>query len=324
MKRQKTSVLLAGILLLTLLCLTSCSEVEEINFVPPNPFPKINTGLQEGPAYSASLDGMTGAAMYNGEIYVCDKLTNNVTCYEKDLTPKRIIGKVGSHAGELLSPEGLWVDDDGIHVLNWGNRRIEHFAHDGTFIENYPITSTYSPLVQIQGFCRADGRYLISLAVDINICKLLIVPENGENELLDAKGVGDFFVKEGVAYLFTQKGRIKNGREYALTTLKSGELYQCNDQGLVKICDLYPGIDPTPFVRLGDWYISISRTNYAVCVYSQETYELLGYAMALADVGRVDFMKTPQRKIRLLADDDTLYFLWPPDHKVYTWTRSET
>jgi len=323
MKRIKISVLFVSILVMALLCLTGCSQVEEIEFEWPEPFSKIDTGLQESIAYDIDLNGMTGAAMYNGEIYVCNKTTNNVTCYEKDFTLKRTIGKMGSRDGELLSPEGMWVDDDGVHVLDWGNNRIARFAHDGAFIANYPITGTYSHLVTIWGFCRTNGRYLVSFDNEYFLCKLLIVPEIGENKVMDADGIGDFLVKDGVPYLFTQGGTAKNGRDNNIYSLKSGALYQCNDQELVKVCDLHPGINPTPFVYFGDWYLSIARTPRCLCVYSQETNELLGYAMELSDVGKVG-MLTPLQEIRLLADDDTLYFLWPSDHKVYTWTRSAT
>ncbi len=325
MKSIKSLKSLICMLLFCMLCLSSCKSSTESWFKLPNPFPQINTSLHQENTYEVNLQGMTGAAMYNGEIYVCDKLSNNVTCYHTDFTPKRTIGKVGSHAGELLSPEGLWVDDDGVHVLNWGNKRIEHFDHDGTFIANYPITGTYSPLTIVGGLCRADGKYWISLSPDDSTCRLLTVSENGENKLLDAEGMGDFFVKDGIPYLLTQWGEYKEGRDNTLNSRKSGEIYQCNDQKLIKISGAYPGINPTPFVRLGNWYLSISRTAHAVCIYSQETNELLGYAMTLFNVGRVDLSNPgPLLDIRLLSDGQTLYFLWPADRKVYKWTRSET
>ncbi len=325
MKRMKSWSLFVGVLFMALLCLTGCSGDNEKHFVEPKSFPKINTGLKEGIAYDIELEGMTGAAMYNGEIYVCNKTTNNVTCYEKDFTPKRTIGKIGSRDGELRSPEGMWVDDEGVHVLDWGNRRIVRFAHDGTFIANYPITGTYAVQTLIGGFCRTDGQYWISLSQDDFTCKLLIVPENGESKLLDADGMGEFFVKDGIPYLFTRWGIIKEGREKVLHSNKSGEIYQCSDQKLVKVNGGYPEIIPTPFVPLGDWYFSIGMGESEISVYSQETFERLGYAMKLSDVGPFDpLMNGPLLDIRLLADDDTLYFLWPDNHKVYTWTRSAT
>lgn len=319
MKRMKISALLVGILFLALLCLTGCSHAED---VPIAKLPKIDTGLQESTAYDVSLDGMTGAAMYQGEIYVCNKLLNNVTCYQKDFTPTRTIGKTGSHDGELLSPEGLWVDDDGVHVLDWGNKRIARFAHDGTFITNYPITGEYST-VYFGGLCRADGRYFVSFAIDTFDCRFLIISENGENKLLNADSMGEFFVKDGIPYLFTRWGTMKEGREKVLHTNKSGEIFQCSDEKLAKVNGGYPEINPTPFVTLGDWYFSIGVGRDEISVYSRETFELLGYAMQLSDVGVVGLL-TPLEDIILLADDNTLYFLWPSDHKVYTWTRSAT
>ncbi len=328
MKRMKSWSLFVGVLFMALLCLTGCSGDDEKHFVEPKSFPKINTGLKEGIAYDIELEGMTGAAMYNGEIYVCNKTTNNVTCYEKDFTPKRTIGKIGSRDGELRSPEGMWVDDEGVHVLDWGNRRIVRFAHDGTFIANYPITGTYkSALTQIGGFCRADGRYWISLSNDF-ICKVLIVSENRENKLMDVKGLGDFFVKDGVPYLITRYGMFKEGRKRSLYSVEGGEIYQCSDEEIVKVNGGYPAINPLPFVCFGDKYLSISLTVYSVCVYSQENFELLGYAMELEEVGTVKRWDPAHSSaleyIKMLVDDDTLYFLWPTDHKVYTWTRSAT
>ncbi len=326
MKHIKSLKSLICMLLLSMLCLSSCKASDDTDFFKePDRFPQV-TELHQEINYDVNLQGMTGAAMYNGEIYICNKLMNNITCYQKDFTPKRTIGKTGSRDGELLSPEGLWVDDDGIHVLNWGNRRIEHFAHDGTFITNYPITGKYST-VFIGGLCRANGRYYVSLAIDSFECKLLIVSENGENKLLNAEGKGDFFIKDGVPYLLTQFGMDKRGREKSLRSAKSGEIYQCNDQELVKVNGGYPHSYPTPFVPLGDWYLSISITESAVCVYSRETNEPLGYAMKLGEVGTVvdDPVESAKLQyIKLLSDDDTLYFLWPADHKVYTWTRSAT
>ncbi len=325
MKNIKSLKRLICMLLFSMLLLSSCKSSAEVRFTYPRPFEQINTSLHQGTTYEVNLQGMIGAAMYNGEIYVCDKLANNITCYQTDFTPQRTIGKVGSHDGELLSPEGMWVDDDGIHVLNWGNRRIEHFAHDGTFIANYPITGRYSSQTHVGGFCKADGQYWISLSLDDFTCKVVIVADNGENKLVDAEGMGDFYVKDGVPYLLTQWGFHNNGRNNLLTSRKSGEIYQCNDKELIKISGAYLGVNPTPFVSFGDWYLSIGRTLYAVCVYSRETNELLGYAMKLFEVGVVDTSHPePLRDIKLLSDGQTLYFLWPADHKVYTWTRSAT
>lgn len=327
MKRMKSWSLFVGVLLMALLCMVGCSKADDTHFEEPKPFPYIDTGLKEGPAYNVPLEGMTGAAMYNGEIYVCNKLMSNVICYQKDFTPKRTIGMVGSRDGELLSPEALWVDDEGVHVLDWGNRRIAQFAHDGTFIANYPITEKISSSILIGGLCRADGQYWVSFSEDLT-CKMLIVTENGENKLLDMKGMGEFFVKDGVPHLLTQWGMAKEGRKRALRSVKSGEIYQCSDEEVVKVNGGYPAIDPTPFVCFGDWCLSISRAINAVCVYSQETNELLGYAMQLGEVGTVNAFDPVQaatlEEIKLLSDDDTLYFLWPADHKVYTWTRSAT
>ncbi len=325
MKRMKSWSLFVGVLFMALLCMAGCSKADEDQYELSKSIPYFETGLKEGPAYHVSLEGMTGAAMYQGEIYVCNKLLNNVTCYQTDFTPKRTIGKVGSHDGELLSPEGIWVDDDGIHVLNWGNKRIEHFAHDGTFIANYPIIGTYSLQTLIGGFCRTDGQYWISLLQDDFTCKLLIVPENGESKLLDADGMGDFFVKDGIPYLFTRWGTIKEGREKVLDSNKSGEIYQCSDEKLVKVNGGSPEIIPTPLVPLGNWYFSLGIGRIEISVYSRETFECLGYAMKLSDVGTVDPSNPgPLQDIRLLSDGQTLYFLWPADHKVYTWTRSAT
>lgn len=325
MKRMKSWSLFVGVLFMALLCLTGCSRADE-TYELTKSIPYFDTGLKEGPAYNASLEGMTGAAMYNGEIYVCNKLMSNVTCYQKDFTSNRTIGMVGSRDGELRSPEALWVDDEGVHVLDWGNRRIARFAHDGTFIANYPITGTYAVQTLIGGLCRADGQYWVSL-YENSACKMLIVPEKGENKLIDAEGLGDFFVKDGVPYLLTQFGVVKSGREKSLRSAKSGEIYQCNDQELVKVNGGYLHSYPKPFVPLGDWYLSISITNSEVCVYSRETNEPLGYAMKLGEVGTVvdDPVESAKLQyIKLLSDDDTLYFLWPADHKVYTWTRSAT
>ena len=216
-------VLILLVLLVTF-CLSGCRENEEIHFQIPKSYEKKDMYLSVFDTYEIPLQGISDAYIYNEKIYMCNNVFNRIDCYSKDLAFLMSFGKTGSRAGELLSPERIWVDDEGVHILDWGNRRIALFSHDGEFIKTLPITGTFSKHVYLGGMCKTKGLYWISLAIDNFDSKVIILSDSGKCQTLCADGMGDFFVNNNEVYLLTQAGRVKNRSEVSLNSNKSGEI----------------------------------------------------------------------------------------------------
>lgn len=94
-----------------------------------------------------------------------------------NLTADRVIGAPGSENGQFSSPRGIAVAPDGsIYVADTSNYRVQHFAADGTFLQQWggkspdcPYPGSPPPDVQSGTFCEpwdvavgADGSVYVA------------------------------------------------------------------------------------------------------------------------------------------------------------------
>jgi hypothetical protein len=72
-----------------------------------------------------------------GEVFVSDAKAAQVPVYTREGRLKRRIGRAGQGPGELLNVHDVLVKGDSLFVYNEGNRRVDVFETDGTYLEKF-------------------------------------------------------------------------------------------------------------------------------------------------------------------------------------------
>lgn len=94
-------------------------------------------------------------------IIVTDTNNNNVLLFDNKGRLLRSFGIMGSSKGQLFQPFGVATDNENILVADSGNRRIQVFTMDGTFVSM--IESLDKPLDQPRGLgLTCDGHVLVA------------------------------------------------------------------------------------------------------------------------------------------------------------------
>ena len=82
----------------------------------------------------------------NGHIFIADNRNDRIHVFDEQRKHIRVFGQLGSENGQLIYPRGIAVDADGlVYVCNCGNRCIEVFRMDGTFVEQFGVGHLSEP-----------------------------------------------------------------------------------------------------------------------------------------------------------------------------------
>ena len=90
-------------------------------------------GRKEG-----EFDVPLGLALYDNEVYVCDRNNHRIQIFDLDLNFVRSIGSRGKGRGEFDAPFDVKCDNAGnIYVAEWGNGRVQVMDKRGQFIREF-------------------------------------------------------------------------------------------------------------------------------------------------------------------------------------------
>lgn len=112
----------------------------------------------------------------NGDVYVLDSQARHVRVFDEAGTFLRTIGRSGQGPGEFRTPLMLAVLQDGLHVFDLGNRRIQRFDRDGHDQGTVPIVLEDGLSVP---FRRLPDNQILRLWGPV-----LATPGDGQNDLL--------------------------------------------------------------------------------------------------------------------------------------------
>lgn len=107
------------------------------------------------------------AAGSNGHLYVVDGGNNRVVAIDDTGAVAFVFGSRGRGNGELDGPVGIGIDRAGrVHVADRGNRRIQVFAEDGTYLYPVPLFVGDSRIEPVDVAVNAEGTELFVTAAD--------------------------------------------------------------------------------------------------------------------------------------------------------------
>ena len=75
-----------------------------------------------------------GLAIYDDQLYVCDRKNHRIQVFDLDLNYKRSIGTLGDQNGELEEPIDVKFDNAGkMYIADFGNKRVQVMHTSGQF-----------------------------------------------------------------------------------------------------------------------------------------------------------------------------------------------
>ncbi len=74
-----------------------------------------------------------------GTLYIIDAQLNQILKVGEDAREHRVIGRQGQGPGEFNMPVRIYINNDILHVIDYGNNRIQTLDTDGKFLGGYPI-----------------------------------------------------------------------------------------------------------------------------------------------------------------------------------------
>ena len=90
-------------------------------------------GKKEG-----EFDDPCGLALYDNEVYVCDRNNHRIQIFDLDLNFVRSIGSRGKGRGEFDEPHDVKFDTAGnMYVAELGNERVQVMDRSGQFIREF-------------------------------------------------------------------------------------------------------------------------------------------------------------------------------------------
>lgn len=318
---MKKTLQIMALLLICGLFLSACDKKEKA-FSPPK-FNPLNIELEEKLLENQPIKGFTGVSLYQDKIYASDSTKNQVLCFNKDFVEQGKFGETGSRDGELLNPQGIVADDSGIHVLDWGNKRIARFDSNGKFIENVAITEKIDSQTIVFGFAHKQGVYYISCSFENFEPKVLIAEKGKETKALSSSGVGGFFDNNGVVHLLTRFVLRREAGQNILSSPSGGEIYELQDGQLKKVGQSYLGLTLSPFVRFGDDFVAFSSTLNDIETFKTSNYELIGSMRLLKNLYPNWSSDKATKNIFLQSDGSRLYFIWPDEGFISILSRKE-
>ena len=124
----------------------------------------------------------------NGDIYITQghggKGENRVLRFDKYGAHLKSWGKRGSGPGEFDAPHGIAIDDKGlVYIADRGNKRIQIFDADGSFVKEWPLFGTPCGLIIRSGSVwLANGHAGQIVQLDMNGKVLGITGSQGKGE----------------------------------------------------------------------------------------------------------------------------------------------
>ena len=90
-------------------------------------------GSKEG-----EFNGPCGVALYDNQVYVCDRDNHRIQVFDLDLNFVRPIGSGGKGRGEFGEPHDVQFDTAGnMYVAEYGNERVQVMDTSGQFIQSF-------------------------------------------------------------------------------------------------------------------------------------------------------------------------------------------
>ena len=159
-----------------------------------------------------------GIALYNDQLYVCDRLNRRIQVFDLDLNFDRSIGSFGNGKGKFDTPKDVKFDTDGnMYVADFGNKMVQVLDFKGDFIrvlDEERVGGIYKP----SGLCIINDYVYMS--------------DYDTNSIVVYKTSGQFVTKFG--------GNGKNEGEFLhpryITSCADGFIYVCDcDNNRVQI-----------------------------------------------------------------------------------------
>lgn len=124
----------------------------------------------------------------DGRIWIADRVLHRVLVVDPEDGAARPIGREGAGPGEFRGPEVVAVSEAGAFVLDFGNRRVQRIALDGTNVESTPIGAVvYLP-------ADIDGRGAVAtqtLGMDSSLAVIVDPMGSGPARLRLGEPLGD-------------------------------------------------------------------------------------------------------------------------------------
>ncbi len=124
----------------------------------------------------------------DGRLWIADRVLHRVLVVDPEDGAARPIGREGAGPGEFRGPEAVAASESGAFVLDFGNRRVQRFALDGTYEESTPIGAVvYLP-------ADIDGRGAVAtetLGMDSSLAVILGPTGGGPARLRLGEPLGD-------------------------------------------------------------------------------------------------------------------------------------
>jgi DNA-binding beta-propeller fold protein YncE len=114
-------------------------------------------------------------------VWGCSSPTNPLRFRDVTFTHVRTIGQAGTGNGQFTGVDGICIDPDaGLFVVDVQNRRVQHFALDGTFLSTWPavgsMDGTNADEPGSMGIDRRQGHLFLSYRL---IHKIIVYDRDG-------------------------------------------------------------------------------------------------------------------------------------------------
>ena len=88
-----------------------------------------------------------GIALYNDEVYICDRKNHQIQVFDQYLKFIRLIGTYGKGRGEFDTPKDIEFDADGaMYIADFGNSRLQVLDTQGHFIRMIGKEKLHQPI----------------------------------------------------------------------------------------------------------------------------------------------------------------------------------
>ncbi len=133
--------------------------------IPTLAFQTLNEWRDDGQQpFSLPTDVVAGV---NGNLYVVDGGNNRIVAVDSTGVAAFAFGGSGQGDGELDGPVGIGVDGSGrVHVADRGNRRIQVFSEDGTYLYPVPLFVDNAKIEPVDVAVNKEGTELFVTAAD--------------------------------------------------------------------------------------------------------------------------------------------------------------
>lgn len=169
----------------------------------------------------------------NEYIYYLDRAMNCIHVSDTKGQLLQRIGSVGNAAGELLNPTAFAVTEEGIHVADSGNRRIQVFDKKGKALDALSL-SFLPELAECNGLGYTGDGYIVSVVPKDKGPTVYFVKKDNSVVPLAKNTQGTIAVGNKSAFFVESDEFFNNSEGHGFKTGKN-MVYQFNDGELKKI-----------------------------------------------------------------------------------------